>query len=137
MSEGALAAVREACNELTPLPDYLHDALLRYFRSYVAVGGMPEVVQRFYDGGGDFVTVYELQVELVKSYKNDISKYAGKRALDVQAIFDQLPLQLDSDSRLNVERDGKVVYLPWYASFCLPQFTQPKVTPLVADLPRI
>ncbi len=99
MSEGALAAVREACNELTPLPDYLHDALLRYFRSYVAVGGMPEVVQRFYDGGGDFATVYELQVELVKSYKNDISKYAGKRALDVQAIFDQLPLQLDSDSR--------------------------------------
>lgn len=99
MSEGALAAVREACNELTPLPDYLHDALLRYFRSYVVVGGMPEVVQRFYDGGGDFATVYELQVELVKSYKNDISKYAGKRALDVQAIFDQLPLQLDSDSR--------------------------------------
>ena len=296
VSEGALAAVQEACDTLVPLPDYLHDALLRYFRSYVAVGGMPEVVQRFYDGGGDFATVYELQVELVKSYKNDISKYAGKRALDVQAIFDQLPLQLDSDShrfvlssidddaryeryrqdfvwlvnagvglktdlvrepksplaataraghfklyesdtgmlvvrygrdvaravylddphpnlgavfenvvaqelvaqgsplfyymnkkrgevdfvtnaaggevlpievksgrnarahaalnhllqspeydiprgivlsRLNVECDGKVVYLPWYASFCLPQFTQPKVAPLVADLPRV
>ena len=40
-------------------------------------------------------------------------------------------------SRLNVEHKGKVVYLPWYATFCLPHFTWPTVAPLTADLPRI
>lgn len=33
------------------------------------------------------------------SYKYDITKYAGKRALNVEAIFDQLPLQLDTGTR--------------------------------------
>lgn len=99
VSPGALDAVRAACSTLDPLPDYLHEALLRYFRTYVAVGGMPEVVQRFFDDGGDFAAAYDVQVELVRSYRNDISKYAGKRALDVGAIFDQLSVQLNADSR--------------------------------------
>lgn len=99
VSDEALATVRDACCSMTPVPDYLHEALLRYFRTYVAVGGMPEVVQRFVTTGGDFASVYGLQTDLVRGYQNDIAKYAGTRALNVKAIFDLLPLQLDSDSR--------------------------------------
>jgi predicted AAA+ superfamily ATPase len=73
--------------------------MLAYWRTYLVVGGMPEVVQAFLDSDGDLARVREIQTDLVKGYQRDIAKYAGRRALNVRAIFDQLPLQLDNDSR--------------------------------------
>ena len=99
VSQESLDAVRASCCSLSPVPDYLHEALLSYFRTYVVVGGMPSVVQEFLDTQGDLAAVRVVQVELVESYKHDIKKYAGARALNVESIFDQLPLQLDSGTR--------------------------------------
>ena len=99
VSREGLDTVRASCKDLVPVPDYLHEALLSYFRTYVVVGGMPEVVQRFLDTRGDLAAVRALQTALVESYKHDIKKYAGARALNVESIFDQLPLQLDSGTR--------------------------------------
>lgn len=99
VSNESLDAVREACRTLTALPNYLHEAFLSYFRTYAIVGGMPEAVQKFLETQGDLAAVRAFQTQLVASYRHDITKYAGSRALNVEAIFDQLPLQLDNDSR--------------------------------------
>ena len=99
VSREGLDMVRAACKALAPVPDYLHEALLSYFRTYVVVGGMPEAVQRFLDTRGDLAAVRALQATLVESYRHDIKKYAGARALNVESIFDQLPLQLDKGTR--------------------------------------
>ncbi len=99
VSREGLNMVRASCKDLAPVPDYLHEALLSYFRTYVVVGGMPEAVQRFVDTQGDLAAVRALQTMLVESYKHDIKKYAGTRALNVESIFDQLPLQLNSGTR--------------------------------------
>lgn len=99
VSQEGLAAVRSACRELKPVPDYLHDALLSHFRTYVVVGGMPDAIRTLQDSQGDLAAVRALQSELVESYKHDIKKYAGKRALNVESIFEQLPLQLDKGTR--------------------------------------
>lgn len=99
VSESALSAVRERCLSLAPVPDYLHDAMLRYFRSYLVVGGMPAAVQAFIDGGGDLGGVRAVQNDLVVSYVHDITRYAGNAAPNVRVIFEQLPLQLDEKSQ--------------------------------------
>lgn len=73
------------------------------FRTYLVVGGMPEVVQRFLDTKGDLAAVRAVQNELNRQYRHDISQYAGNRALQVQEIFDQLPTQLiDGNGRFAV-----------------------------------
>ena len=95
----AMAQIRTACAEEQPVPAYLHDAMLLNFRTYLVVGGMPEVVQRFLDTDGDLAGIRALQVELNAQYRRDISKYAGTRALYVQSIFDQLPIQLEGDTQ--------------------------------------
>ena len=101
---------------------------------------MPGALQEFLDTGGDLAAVRVVQADLVASYRHDIKKYAGSRALNVEDIFDQLPLQLDRGivlSRLNVEVAGKVLYLPWYALFCLDEVMVP-VKPLPkVTLPKI
>ena len=99
VSRDSLDVVRQACAELTPVPDYLHEAFLNYFRTYVVVGGMPEAVSRFAATQGDLAAVRAFQHQLVTSYKHDIMKYAGNRALNVESIFEQLPMQLDKATR--------------------------------------
>lgn len=68
---------------------------------------MPEVVQQFIDANGNLSTVRSLQNELNRQYRLDISKYAGNRALQVQAIFDRMPMQLiDGNGRFAVSSIG-------------------------------
>ena len=98
-SKEALQTVRECCKTEREVPDYLHDALLANFRTYLVVGGMPEAVDRFNRTGGDLAAVRTVQSDLDKQYRRDISKYAGARALQVQSIYDQLPVQLEGDSQ--------------------------------------
>lgn len=98
-SEQALQAVRDCCASGTEVPDYLHDSLMSNFRTYLVVGGMPEAVARFIDTEGDLATVREVQEDLNRQYRRDISKYAGARSLQVQSIYDQLPVQLEGDSQ--------------------------------------
>ena len=99
LSDAAMDAVRDACVARRPVDDYLHDAMLANYRSYLVVGGMPEVVQRFLDTRGNLAIVRELQADLNDQYQQDISKYAQSRALHVRSIFDQLPLQLEGESQ--------------------------------------
>lgn len=99
ISDEARETVRRCCLEQTPVPDYIHNALMSNFRTYLVVGGMPEVVQRFLDTRGDFASVRQLQTELNEQYRRDISKYANGRALQVQSIYDQLPVQLEGENK--------------------------------------
>ena len=99
VSEATIAEVGACVGAEQPIDDYIHDAMLTYWRTYLVVGGMPEVVQTFLDSEGDLAEVRDVQSGLVRGYQRDIAKYAGRRALNVRAIFGQLPLQLDKDSR--------------------------------------
>lgn len=99
VSSEAFAQIEERCAAGEEIDDYLHDSMMANFRAYLVVGGMPEVVQSFLDTRGDLSAVRTLQEDLNTQYKRDISKYAGSRSLQVQNIFDQLPVQLEGDSR--------------------------------------
>lgn len=98
VNEEALQTACECCVQLCPVPEYLHERLLTYFRTYMIVGGMPAALQAYIDSRSDLLAVREVQRELVGAYINDITKYAGAQAPNVRAIFEQLPLQLDAKS---------------------------------------
>ncbi|PLS30721.1 ATPase AAA [Bifidobacterium margollesii] len=98
-----LESIRESCRSATPIDRYVHDVMMTNFRTYLVVGGMPEVVQRFLETKGDLAAVRAVQTELNRQYRHDISQYAGNRALQVQDIFDRLPAQLiDGNGRFAV-----------------------------------
>lgn len=97
VSDLAIQKVKECFSQKCAIDEYIHDKLLEEWRTYLVVGGMPEVVQHFVDGSGSLAGIRSLQESLNQQYSHDISKYAGKRALHVQAIFDQLPIQLEEE----------------------------------------
>ena len=49
--------------------------MMKYFRQYVAIGGMPEAVQKYIDTK-DFREVDRIQRSLLQGYQYDIAHYA-------------------------------------------------------------
>ena len=98
VSAEVLAGIRDHMVNRVPVEDYVHEAMLRNFRSYLVAGGMPEVVQDYIDSSYSLIRTRQLQSELVDQYRTDIAKYAGKRAFAVCSIFDRLPLELEGEN---------------------------------------
>lgn len=82
-----------------PVSETVHEIMLKLFRSYAVVGGMPQVVQTYVDTH-DIGLVIENQISILEQYRLDISQYAeGSDKIKIQAIFDSIPSQLDDKNR--------------------------------------
>ncbi len=92
-----LEEARRACGAATQVIPAVNDRLLRAFRIYMAVGGMPAAVQEFVDTG-DLARVLEVQRGILTLYRQDVVQYAPNKA-HVNAIFDSIPSQLDKKNR--------------------------------------
>lgn len=99
VGDGLVMKLRDHFERMEPVEQSLHDRLVRLFRIYIVVGGMPEAVQRYIDTRGDLGAVRDVHRDLVALYKADITKYAKGRELQVGAIFDALPSQLDKENK--------------------------------------
>lgn len=58
----------------SPMPAALHEAGLKLYRQYLAIGGMPEAVARFIDTG-DYTQVRHVLDTIQMDYLDDMSKY--------------------------------------------------------------
>ena len=85
--------LRECYRKLTPVPQFVHERIMGYFRQYLIVGGMPEAVQTFVTED-DFGKVEAVHRDIVASYRDDISKYAGRDKTLAKRVFDAIPSQL-------------------------------------------
>ena len=89
----------------TPVPKPVHNAMMNLFQTYLVVGGMPDVVQRYVDTH-DIGQVVSLQTDLLTLYRLDIAKYAEtKDRTKIRNIFDAIPSQLDDKNRRFVLAD--------------------------------
>lgn len=103
ISQGVSASLwnrmRGAFEAKEPLEASLHERLVRLFRIFMVVGGMPDAVRAYIDGAGDLGAARDVQDDLVRLYREDISKYAGSRTLQVKSIFDAIPNQLNKENK--------------------------------------
>ena len=77
----------------------IHDQAMDYFRKYLVIGGMPQAVDA-YVRTKDLGTVDREKRAILRLYREDIRKHAGRYALKVEQLFDAIPEQL-SESRKN------------------------------------
>jgi predicted AAA+ superfamily ATPase len=72
-------------------PQPQHGALLEEMRWYMIVGGMPEALQVFIDGGRE-ADVRRVHDNIIATYSDDFSKYATRRELArLQHVYRRLP----------------------------------------------
>ena len=92
---------RKAFNAMQPMGTSAHKSVMKRFREYLIVGGMPQAVDVYRKTGdfSNFSNVDRTKRTILKLYGDDISKYAGADAPKVRGIYNQLPGQLSKKEK--------------------------------------
>lgn len=78
--------------------EVINDKLLKLFRLYCIVGGMPAVVSRYIETN-DLNEVLNEQRNIMLKYREDIVKYVDKEKIHIKAIFDNIPSELNKANK--------------------------------------
>lgn len=91
--------LRSCLNAASPVPEALHRRMRELMLQYTVVGGMPDVVQTFVSTK-QMDRVLQLQRDIVRSYEDDMVKYAEKKdkAL-IKQCFQSIPKQLSKENK--------------------------------------
>ena len=76
----------------------INDKMLKYFRLYSVVGGMPEAVN-IYKDTFDLNEVLNVQKNIILHYREDIVKYVDKEKLYIKNIYDNIPAELNKENK--------------------------------------
>ena len=83
----------------TSIPEIIHEKILRHYKFYLFLGGMPEVIQN-YIKNRDIKAVRLIQKEILRSYENDFSKYSSSHeAIRISEIWRSIPLILAKENK--------------------------------------
>ena len=82
-----------------PLGDIVHRKILKDFRLYMAVGGMPQAVAELLESN-DYSRIDEVKRDIILLYHNDLKKLDSTYNLSTSLIFDAVPSELSSHSKL-------------------------------------
>ncbi len=93
-----IETVEKCIEEITPVPDAVHNRFLQLFRDYMICGGMPEAVSEYVSNG--VAAAVRVNRRLSNDYRVDIAHYAdGKTKIKAQECFDSIPAQLAKENR--------------------------------------
>ncbi|MCF6170847.1 MAG: ATP-binding protein [Bacteroidales bacterium] len=82
-----------------PIPDVLHEKLIRHFKLYLFLGGMPEVLQDYLENK-DISSARRIQKEILEAYQRDFSKYtANTQVIKTSEIWRSVPRQLSRENK--------------------------------------
>lgn len=97
--EKQIEAFYQHMKELKPLSQSTYNVLLKYFREYMMLGGMPAVVWNFVQKK-NYSGTLSMQKQLLLDYEEDITKYAG--GLDkgkILNVYRKIPVFLGKDNK--------------------------------------
>jgi len=99
MKEESISYIKTFFDNKKQIDDGLHTSMMDYFKNYIVIGGMPEVVEKFIDGK-NYQEAFSKQREIIEDYREDIVKYAEKdEKSKIRACFDSIPKQLAKENK--------------------------------------
>lgn len=101
LGEGELVdRVCDCFSHDTPMPVALHEKLLKLYRQYLVIGGMPEAVARYVQTQ-DYTQVRHIQDTIQMDYLDDMSKYQGSanEIKKTRLTYNTVAVQLSKKNR--------------------------------------
>lgn len=98
--------IKEAFLDKKSIPNGIHNALNIEFRKYLALGGMPKVIDEF-NKTKDYYKAHQIKTDIIKLYKDDLHKHDISYNTKTEKIWDLIPkTQLTRSSRFILSIDG-------------------------------
>lgn len=107
VSEEVISYLKECFESRKPISKVTHESLLRYFKEYICVGGLPEAVNIFLKTG-NLNLVYQEQRDILEEYKDDFGKHLNedeneevdeKLLVKILEVFNSIPSQLAKENK--------------------------------------
>ena len=111
--------IKECYINRSVIREAIHVAMLRYFKEYICVGGLPYIVDRFISTN-DMNVVYQEQCDILEEYREDFGKHLNQNEEEevdltllarINRVFDSIPSQLAKENKKFVysklERNGR------------------------------
>ena len=103
--EELLNYIKESYNSKKALSDVIHKKAMKLFRTYMAVGGMPQAVVEFIESN-DFEKVDNAKKNIIKLYREDLTKISRKSSSvtpliiydKIQSMFSNHTFEIDASS---------------------------------------
>lgn len=99
ISEQIVNMLQGCLENETTVPEALHNRMRQLLLQYAVVGGMPDAVQTFVDTK-QMDEVLSIQRDIVRSYEDDMVKYAEKKdKSNIRECFQSIPRQLAKENK--------------------------------------
>lgn len=99
ISEQIIGMLQNSLAGETPVPEALHNRMRQLLLQYTVVGGMPDAVQTFVETR-QMDEVLRIQRDIVRSYEDDMVKYAEKKdKSNIRECFQSIPKQLAKENK--------------------------------------
>jgi predicted AAA+ superfamily ATPase len=86
-------------NEITPMPEALHQKAIDLYRIYLIIGGMPACINEYLDTG-KLLYVPDIQNKILNDYLADMSKYASHtESVKIRTCYESIPAQLAKENK--------------------------------------
>lgn len=118
ISQETLKYIEECFRDRKEARSPIHEAMLRYFREYICVGGMPAVVDAYLKTD-NLNNVLKEQRDILESYKDDFGKHLNEREEEmidktllerIDKVYESIPNQLAKENKKfmysNLEKKG-------------------------------
>lgn len=88
-------AIKQAYEKRKPMGEAIHRKIMKTFRTYMAVGGMPQAVEAFIEGK-TFAQIDFIKRNILKLYEEDLEKYDADNSEKASVIYKTIPEQLEN-----------------------------------------
>lgn len=89
------SVIKDAFEKRKPLGDAIHRKIMKSFRTYMAVGGMPQAVSALIEGK-TFAQIDFIKRNILRLYEEDLAKYDEENREKASVIFKTIPEQLEN-----------------------------------------
>lgn len=90
--------IRSQFEAKRPMGEAMHRKIMSYFRLYMIIGGMPQVVAKWIETQS-FEDTDKVKERILALYRADIAKHAGGHTQKVKSVFDAIPSQLSKHEK--------------------------------------
>ena len=88
-------AIQHAFDTRKPLGDAIHRKIMKIFRTYMVVGGMPQAVDA-YVHGKTFAQIDFIKRNILNLYEEDLARFDSENGQRASVIFRTIPEQLEN-----------------------------------------
>jgi len=77
----------------------IHELCLKLYRTYLIIGGMPEVIKTYLEEQ-KIISTIDIQAAILEAYRSDMTKYASNSESNrIISVFDSIPVQLAKENQ--------------------------------------